>query len=315
MNRRIFLAGTLAATATATLPSTLLGTPPMLPVIDTHQHLWDLTKVRLSWLTKGSLHDAPFTPTEYATATDGLNIVQAVYMEVDVVPEDKQAEADYLIDLCKSRKTPTRAAVLGGNLLAESFPKYVKQFQGSPFVKGIRQVLHADSTPPGHCLQPAFIKQVQQLGELGLRFDLCIRPAELPNYVKLVEACPGTQFVLDHCGNPNAKFTAEQTTAWKNGLTDLAARPNIVCKVSGFLANGYEKGKWTAESIAPVVNTVCETFGWDRVMFGGDWPVVLVTATYKEWLTALREVIRERPEAQQRKLLHDNAVKFYGLAE
>ena len=88
----------------------------MLPVIDTHQHLWDLTKFKLAWLKPGSgpPYEASFTPKEYAEATAGLNVVKAVYMEVDVVPEQQQAEADYLIELCSSGKTPTCAAVISG---------------------------------------------------------------------------------------------------------------------------------------------------------------------------------------------------------
>ena len=174
-------------------------------------------------------------------------------------------------------------------------------------------MLHVESTPPGYCLQPAFLKGVRLLGELGLSYDMCVRAAELPNYAKLAADCPNTRFILDHCGNPSAKFTAAQSEQWKKDLALVAARPNVVCKVSGFLANGYEPGKWTAETIAPVVNHVQDTFGPDRVMFGGDWPVVLAAGSYKDWLTALRQVISNRPEAQQRKLLHDNAAKFYGI--
>jgi predicted TIM-barrel fold metal-dependent hydrolase len=311
MNRRDFLA---VGTAAALLPTASPAQDAaMIPVVDTHQHLWDLRKFKLGWLKPGTVYDANFTPTEYAEATKGLNVVKAVYMEVDVVPEQQQAEADYLVELCAGGKTPTVAAVVSGRPNGDGFAKYAGQFKGSKYVKGIRQVLHVESTPPDYCLDPKFVKGIQLLGDLGLSYDLCVRPADLPNYVKLVEQCPGTRFILDHCGNPNAKFTAEQTDAWKKNTAALAAKKNVVCKVSGFLANGWEKGTWKADDIAPIVNHVCDTFGWDRVMFGGDWPVVLAAGSYADWLTALRQVIKDRPAADQKKLLHDNAEAFYGL--
>jgi predicted TIM-barrel fold metal-dependent hydrolase len=96
-------------------------------------------------------------------------------------------------------------------------------------------------------------------------------------------------------------------------MNEIARRNHIVCKVSGFLANGWEKGKWTPEDIAPAINGTIEAFGWDRVMFGGDWPVVLAAGTYKDWLTGLQAVVKNCPEADQRKLFHDNAAKFYGI--
>lgn len=311
MNRREFMVASAAMTASASLVAK--ERPAMLPVIDTHQHLWDLSKFKLAWLTPGSVFDANFTPKEYAEATEGLNVVKAVYMEVDVVPEQQQAEADYLVSLCESGKTPTCAAVVSGRPNSEGFAKYVKPFQGHKYIKGIRQVLHVESTPPGYCLDPKFVKGIQLLGELGLSYDLCVRAPELPDFTKLVAQCPGTRFILDHCGNPRKDFTREQLATWRNDLGALASHKNIVCKVSGFLANGWQPGKWTPEEIAPVVNHTIEAFGWDRVMFGGDWPVVLAAGTYKDWLTALRTIIKDRPEADQRKLLHDNAAKFYGI--
>lgn len=310
MHRREFLA---AGAAAVTLPTFAKDSPKMLPVIDTHQHLWDLTQVKLGWLKKGSPLDASYTPKEYAAATDGLNVVKAVYMEVDVVPEDKQKEADYVIALCESGKTPTCAAVLGGVVASDGFAKYAGQFKGSKYVKGIRQVLQADSTPPGTCLKPEFVKGVRLLGDLGLSFDLCIRPKELPDFIKLVDECPDTRFILDHCGNPQAKWTADEWDGWRKNMAEMAKRKHVVCKVSGFVVNGWEKGKWKPDDLAPAVNGTIDAFGWDRVMFGGDWPVVLNAGSYKDWLTALRAIIADRPEADQKKLLHDNAAKVYGI--
>jgi len=314
MQRREFLSAAAAAGAAAlTRPGHAEDKPAMLPAIDTHQHLWDLTKFKLGWLKKGAPLDAQFTPKEFAEATEGLNVVKAVYMEVDVVEEQQQAEVDYLIELCKSKKTPTVAAVVSGRPASAGFAGYIAQFKDSKYIKGIRQVLHVDATPAGTCLKKEYVAGIQLLGELGLSFDLCLRPADLPDAAKLADKCPDTRFILDHCGNPQHGFGPEQTAKWKEDLTALAKKKNVVCKVSGFLANGWPKGKWTAADIAPVVNATIDAFGVDRSMFGGDWPVVTLAGTYKDWLTALRAIISNRPEADQKKILHDNAAKFYGI--
>ncbi|MCZ2342890.1 MAG: amidohydrolase family protein [Bacteroidales bacterium] len=315
MNRREFLATSAATATVATLPHPgfTKDSAPMIPVIDTHQHLWDLSRFRLAWLKKGEPLDASFTPKEYAAATAGLNVVKAVYMEVDVVPEQQKQEVDYITELCQSGQTPTCAAVVSGRPESEGFAAYVRPFQGHKYIKGIRRLLHVESTPAGYCLQPRFVQSVQLLGELGLSFDLCIRWAELPDMIKLVDQCPGTRFILDHCGNPKADFTAAERETWRKNLGQLAERKNVVCKVSGFLANGWKPGQWKPEDIRWAVFGPIEAFGWDRVLFGGDWPVVTLAGTYKDWLTALRQLIADKPAADQKKLLHDNAAKFYGI--
>jgi L-fuconolactonase len=93
----------------------------------------------------------------------------------------------------------------------------------------------------------------------------------------------------------------------------LGKKKNLVCKVSGIVASA-EKGKWQADDLAPLVNHTIECFGPDRVMFGGDWPVCTLAATYKQWVEALKQIVHDRNELDRQKLFHDNAAKFYGLA-
>lgn len=282
----------------------------MQPVIDTHQHLWDLTRFRLNWMTDGHPLARSYLPADYAAATAGLHVVKAVYMEVAVAKELQQAEADGAVGLCRGGQTPMVAAVVGGHPADPGFREYARQFHGSPCVKGIRQCIHVDGTPPGYCLQPAFVAGVRYLGEIGLSFDICIRPGELADAARLVDACPGTRFILDHCGNGEVR--AGDRTPWKRGMAELGKRANLVCKVSGVVASA-EKGKWTADDLAPLVDHTVECFGWDRVMFGGDWPVCTVSATYRQWLDALKEIVQDRRPDERQRLFHDNAATFYGL--
>jgi len=310
MDRRDFLTSAAAAVLGA---NALNGAEDqaMLPIVDTHQHLWDLSRFKLPWVKAGTPLARSFLPADYAQAAEGLNIVKAVYMEVDVDPSQQNAEAEYLIELCKSKSSPTVAAVISGRPEADSFKDYISRYKGSPYIKGVRRVLHGEGTPPGHCLQPQFVKNIRLLGELGMSFDLCIRPAELPDMARLVDSCPDTRFILDHCGNPSLQM--KDLTPWKQDLSEIARRKNLVCKVSGFIATA-KPGAWKPDDIAPIVNHVLDSFGPERVMFGGDWPVCTLGASLKEWVQGLKAVVSSRPLAEQRKLFHDNAVKFYGLA-
>ncbi len=287
---------------------------PVMPVTDCHQHLWGLPDYRVDWVPKDGPLAGRHGPDEYAAATAGLNVTRAVYMEVGVAPDQRQAEIDYLVKLCQSGTTPTVAAVVGGDPEAADFPTYLKQFAGSKSLKGIRRMLHTDDAAAGLGLRPGFLKGLQLLGDKGLSFDLCVRWAELPDTAKIVAACPGTRFILDHCGNPSATFTPAEWGRWRKGLDQVAACPNVVaCKVSGFVVNAGTPGPWRAERLAPAVDGVFAAFGPDRVVFGGDWPVVTRAVSYSDWLTVLREIVAGRPAAEQKKLFSENAGRVYNL--
>jgi L-fuconolactonase len=143
-----------------------------------------------------------------------------------------------------------------------------------------------------------------------MSFDLCLRHGELLDGARLIDLCPGTRFILDHCGNPNVR--AADRTQWERDIAEVARRKNVVVKISGILAS-VNPEHWTVEEIAPLINHTINVFGPDRVMFGGDWPVCTLAGTFKEWLEAVQSVVADRGEAERRKLFHDNAMTFYGL--
>lgn len=321
VSRREFVQGSVAAAASMAISSAMASENEMTPIIDCHQHLWDLEKFKLPWLTPGGLLGRSYVMSDYLQAIRGTGIKHAVYMEVDVAADQKQQEVDYIVGICRAGNTPTVSSVVGGNPSNESFREYATSLKGNPYVRGIRQVLHGGQKP-GAVFETTFFSHIRLLGELGLSFDLCMRPQDLGDAVKLTELCPDTFFILDHCGNgdPKAFLSAAQrggaapshdAEAWKKHIDQLGKRPNVVCKISGIVASAPEG--WTAETLAPVVNHCLDAFGPDRVVFGSDWPVCLKGAKLAQWVAALREIISNRPAADQRKLLYDNAVRIYRL--
>jgi predicted TIM-barrel fold metal-dependent hydrolase len=314
-DRRRFLTQAAAVLAASGLPAHAQAQPQgpraMIPIIDTHQHLWDLTLFRLPWQKGNPRLARSFVMRDYLDATAGLNVVKSIYMEVDVEPSQQPAEADHVIEICRRGDSPMVAAVISGRPASDGFKDYITRYRESPYIKGVRQVLHVPETPPGYCLDESFVRGIRLLGTLGLSYDLCMRPAELRDAIALVDLCPETRFILDHCGN--ASVRARDLSAWRGDIEAIARRKNVVCKVSGIVASAAPD-PWTPDDLAPIINHVLDTFGPGRVMFGGDWPVCTLAATYRQWVEALQTIVRDRSAEDQRKLFHDNAQAFYRLS-
>ena len=286
------------------------GRKGMIPILDTHQHLWDLDKFQLPWLSGGGPLATSHVMSDYLKAAEGLNVVKTIYMEVDVHPSQLVAEAEYVFDFCRRSDNPMVGAVIGGRPSSELFRPYLDRFKGEPHLKGVRQVLHTPATPAGYCVEEAFVAGVRLLGERNLSFDLCVPGDALDSAAQLVDACPGTRFILDHCGNANVQ--QKERDAWKKGIDAVAKRKNVVCKISGIVASADPKA-WSADDLAPIVLHCAEAFGRDRLIFASDWPVCTLVATLRQWVEALGAIVSAWPEADRRKLFHDNAAKFYGV--
>ncbi len=331
-----------AACQSLTVPAANPPAPPLekTPIVDTHLHLWDLKKLRLPWLREGDPLCRDHLLEEYLREAEGLTIVQAVYMEVDVHDEDLLKEADYVLELCQQKGGLLVGAVLGGRPGTAQFAPYIRRFKDSPWVKGVRRIPRDGNTAVW--LEKQFIRDIRLLGELGMCFDLCMPPQRLPDAVKLVDACPGTRFVLDHCGNADplafaagqanraGQSTDEKRPAgsgkgrqprrapvhdpeqWRRDIAELARREQVVCKISGIVARA-EKDRWQPEDLAPIVNHCLEVFGPDRVIFASDWPVCTRTASLRQWVLALKEIVRGRSDVDNWKLFYQNAVRFYRL--
>jgi len=322
MRRRTFLMAGLASTlpAIAAGADAAAAPPAETTLIDTHQHLWDLNRLRPPWLGAGGALTRNFTAEDYRAATAGLGISAAIYVEVGVATDQRIAEAELVTALCADPAMPTKGAVIAGEPADPGFAAYLDRCVRKPWVKGIRRALHTGS-PAGTCLQGAFIRGIRLLGERGLTFDACLQPGHLDDVAQLAAACPGTTLVLDHCGNadPKAFMTAPHKApdhgadAWRRSIARIAAHPNVVCKLSGIISR-LPRGVPAAEGLAPIIAACWDAFGPERVIFGSDWPICTQGASLADWVTALRTVVATRPREHQRKLFQDNARRIFALA-
>lgn len=273
-------------------------------ILDTHLHLVYPERFSYPWLDSTPSLNRPWSVEAYWAEATALGIESALHMEVDVAERDIAAETSFVLEL-----PGIAGAIASGRPEQAGFERHLDAMLDLGGVKGIRRLLQFQ--PPELSTGKTFIDNIRLLGSRGLTFDICVKSHELHYAPPLVAACPDTQFVLDHCGNP--RIADGEWENWASGLEAVAALPNVVCKVSGILANVAPN--WTVEQIRPYVEFVIETFGWERVVWGSDHPVVTLFADLTRWVTASRAIVSQASPDEQAALFHRNAEKIYRVRQ
>lgn len=286
------------------------------PIIDTHQHLWDIERFRLKWPVP-PIENQNFLVPEYKKAVEGLNVVKSIYMEVDVPPKLRKDETQFALDICKDPSNTTVKAVICADPSESNFKEFMAEFIGNKYIMGVR--CRFSSTEA--MTSSKSMENLRWLGSKGLSFDLGIRSQWLSEAEKLVKACPETVFILNHCGNadPVAFFPDDvkrprpakcDALEWKKNMSMLATYNNIFCKISGIVAHVRDYDL-SAELLETPINHCLDSFGADKVIFASDWPVCRYNMSLQRWVTLLKEIVKAKPLKEQRKLFHDNAAKLY----
>ncbi len=278
--------------------------------VDAHVHLWNPERFRLPWLDEEPALNQPFELPEYPQEGTGSTVTGMVFVEGDVAPHYAFLEAKWATGLAaydrRLNGIVAAAPVEHGNTIRSYLTAL--QYLG-PLIKGVRRNLQGE-TDPAFCVQPEFVRGVQLVGEYGLSFDLCLRQHQLPMAVELVRQCPDTRFMLDHLGKPAIKDHA--LDPWRDHLAQLAALPNVWCKLSGLVTEA-DWQHWTPDDLAPYVTYALERFGEDRVVFGSDWPVILLASSFDRWVETLDALTQHLSTEAKRKLWAENARHFYRL--
>jgi predicted TIM-barrel fold metal-dependent hydrolase len=277
-------------------------------IVDTHQHLWDLDLFRYAWLQQLPNLNRSFRMNDYLAATNGLAIEKSVHLEADVDEPFMLDETMHLLGLADCADNPLEGVVACGRPESKEFKTYVEKIGGHAKLRGIRRVLHTQPDDLGQ--SETFIENVCSLAGYGLSFDICVLARQLPLAIRLVSQCPDVTFILDHCGVPQVRDKI--LDPWRSLIREIAKFPNVFCKISGLIAYA-DPNNWTAEDLRPYVDHAIECFGWGRVMFGSDWPVCTLSASYRQWVDVLLSLTRSAGEANQKKLFHDNAIRVYRL--
>jgi predicted TIM-barrel fold metal-dependent hydrolase len=275
--------------------------------IDTHLHLLDPERFSYDW-TAGfpALAGKALRLEEFQQAAAGSGIARAIFMEVDVPENQSTSEAGHF---CRLAEDP--ASLLCGVIAAcrpehDNFPAQLDAM-AHPKLLGFRRVLHTQADELS--TSPLFRENIARIGMAGLTFDLCMLPRQLKHGAALIDACPGTRFILDHCGVPD--IASGDLAFWRDQVRELSRRPNLHCKISGIIA--YAAGEITADTLRPAVEHVIECFGWDRVVWGSDWPVCNLTRDLQTWVRLLDEILAGCSADELARLYHRNARSIYGI--
>ncbi|MEY2878487.1 MAG: hypothetical protein RLZZ15_867 [Verrucomicrobiota bacterium] len=280
---------------------------PNFPIIDTHLHIWDLGRIRYPWLVKVPLLNRNHLIADYRRACGPVAVAKMVFVQCECDPALSQQEADWVTEVARTeprlRGIVAQAPLEKGDAAGDA----IAALAANPLVKGVRRLIQSEADD-AFCVRPDFVRGVQLLHAHGLSFDLCIFHRQLANAIKLVRQCPDVRFVLDHIGKPDIK--AGKLDPWRAELRELATLENVVCKLSG-LATEADHAKWTPADLRPYIDHVIACFGFDRVMFGGDWPVSTQATDYPRWVATLDDALKGSSHDELHRLYVRNAEEFY----
>ncbi len=282
---------------------------PDFPIVDSHVHLADPQRFGYAWTKNAPSLNRRVLPADLSRAAAPVQIDTVVFVEVDVDDPQQVAEAEWIESLGEGdRRLKGMVASLPlerGNGVQADLEKMLRCSR----LRGIRRLIQ-NQTDPHFCIQPKFIEGLKLLSHHDLVFDICIFHHHLPNTIRMVKQCPEVRFVLDHIAKPAIK--AGEFEPWGRNLKELASLPNVVCKISGVTTEADHK-TWTREQLKPYIAHAIESFGFDRVMYGGDWHVLELAGTYPQWVEIVDWVIAGASAEEKRKLYRDNAIRAYRL--
>lgn len=276
-------------------------------IVDTHLHLINKSALTYPWLAGVPALDRDFLYATYEAEARRVGIEAALHMEVDVDPGEMELETSEIRQLAQRPGSLLKGAIAACRPEEEGFAAYLERQQADPLVKGFRRVLHV---MPDELSEAALFREnIRRLGGSRFTFDLCVLPHQIPKAIALADLVPDLQFVLDHCGVPDIRSGAEHP--WRDHMSEVAKRPNVVAKISGVIA--YADENWTAQTLRPYVEHTIAAFGWDRVVWGSDWPVCTLGGNLSTWVAATHALIQGCSADERTKLLSANARRIWNL--
>ena len=274
--------------------------------LDSHQHFWEYNPDEYPWMQgekmnpiRGDFGPADLERLQSKLGLDGSIAVQA---------RQSMKESRWLLDLAK--QDPRIKGVVGWvDLRSDELEAQLEELSPNKAFVGVRHVVH-DELDDEFMLRPEFLRGIGKLHGYGMTYDLLLFPKHLPVAVDVVKQFPEQPFVLDHIAKPFIKDGG--LSPWYKEISELAAFPNVYCKVSGMVTEAAWRA-WNKRDFRPYMDIVFDAFGEDRLMFGSDWPVCLLSADYDEVLQLVTDYVKERGNSVFEKVMGENAARFYGV--
>ncbi|UGY17311.1 amidohydrolase family protein [Bradyrhizobium septentrionale] len=270
--------------------------------IDAHHHVWTLARADYGWLTpeRGPIYRdfglSDLMPHLAAAEIDGTILVQAAPTE---------AETAFMLDVAKGSDL-VRGVVGWIDFDADDAATRIDAIAGRELLVGLRPMVQ-DIADDDWLLRPELAAPLEAMAQYGLVFDALVLPRHLPRLVQVVDRHPDLQFVLDHFGKPN--LATGDIAAWKDDIASLAARANVVCKLSGLATEAAPN--WQVADLREAVDHALECFGPQRMLWGSDWPVVNLAGGYAQWFAAAESLLADLSSEARAAIFGGNAARVY----
>jgi len=274
--------------------------------VDAHQHFWRYTEEEFGWINDGmSAIRRDFLPGDLVPLIDQAQVDATVAVQARQSLEETQ----WLLDLAEEHEWI--AGVVGWVPLTDPRVELtLDQLSENAKLKGVRHVLQGE--PDDYMAREDFNAGVALLRRFSLTYDVLVLEHQLPAAIKFVDRHPRQPFVLDHVAKP--RIAAGELEPWARHIREMARRPHVACKLSGMVTEA-DFNTWTVEDLKPYVETVLEAFGPGRVLFGSDWPVCTVAASYARWIAVVEECMPGLSENERGLILGRNAASAYRLSK
>ena len=277
--------------------------------IDSHHHIWDLNVRSQTWMKGDELKPISRTilmnelePELEKSKIDYTVIVQTV-PTIDETPE--------FLELSLSH--PKVCAVVGWlDLESENITPVLEKYlahAGGKNLVSIRDIAQ-DKDDPNWLIRDDVVRNVHRIADAGLTFDILTKPPQLAAAVKLVKQSPDNVFVLDHISKPY--IAKSEMQPWADQISEIASYENVSVKVSGLFTEA-SWSNWSNESFKPYLNHILQSFTPDRMMFGSDWPVCLLAASYSQTIDLMEEFVKDFSKSEQESFWAGTAKRFYRL--
>jgi L-fuconolactonase len=273
-------------------------------IIDSHQHFWKYDAARHAWITDAmSAVQRDFMPEEFARERKANGVDGSIVVQVDQTEEETQ----FLLDLAESDESIV--GVVGWvDLRSPSVEERMQYFTQFKKLCGFRHIVEVE--PNDFLVDPDFARGISRLKEFNFAYEILIYPKQLPAAIDLVARFPEQKFIVDHAAKPLIKAGALEP--WAAYMKTIAQNPNVHCKVSGLVTEA-DWTAWKPEDFRPYLDVVFDAFGPERLMFGSDWPVCLLAASYKQVKELVEAYVDKNASAHKEQIFSGNALRFYGL--
>jgi L-fuconolactonase len=273
--------------------------------IDSHQHFWRYNPARDGWISDAmSVLKRDFLPEELAVECKANGIDASIAVQAD------QSEDETLFLLELAERSKQIVGVVGWvDLASANVDERLQYFSRDEKLRGFRHVVQAEPDDR-FMMQPDFVRGISGLREYGFTYDLLIYPKQLPAAIELVCKLPDQRFVIDHLAKPGVK--TKNSAFWAEHIRRIAESPNVYCKLSGLVTEADWRN-WKAVDFKPYLDIVFDAFGADRLMFGSDWPVCVLAASYRQVRQIIEDYLHGCAAEVKENIFGGNAIRFYGL--